>query len=976
MFSVRLLLALVLAASAATGAETIEDFDDGTVALQSWPGEDADPDSWCLDSTNTYLGSPFALRLWGNTWKLERVRGRRLDPGTVWQVACYVDQPGEIQGFGICDSAHALCYSLCGSEEVNPDSWVFTYQGAFEQDTWNLHTLPVGLDWFDRFGYLPEITGLVYINDRDTDPTAVALFDLVQDVTADLPAAPACSVWYETGPLLDNPDGSFSVTARFHSLVIDPDSPEHLYRWTFGDGATSADSHPSHTYTVYDDHAYTVLLEAEDETGLVGRASCRVQVDPGPSTFPARLTFTGDWMLARRYELSGGIIDTLGPEGIFDSILPWLDADLLVVNLESPLADEGERHPTKPIVFRGRPTNIAGLVHAGVDVVSLANNHVIDYGLAGMRQTQRLLDSCGILRSGAGAGIYEAALPVFAQHAGLNVGFLAASDRTGQYDNYQPYLNAGWNKPGFAVQDTCRLFRQLDELEGLADLRVVELHAGTEYSPEPPTDEGDEFYSPRAVAPADDDLAIRRRLLDRGADAVICHHPHILQGFEVHRGRLIAHSLGNFCFDQEYPETYPSVLLRARADSLGFTGFTVVPVYIDDYIPRRARGEFGNHILDCLARRSRDLNTWLLVNRDSALGDIVLDTLARNRRTRNRSESLALSPDSNWQVSAPFRLPLPGALSRVLSVSGSGQRQVRLGRELLPYGTCEDEGSTLWLFDQDDETYDTVAVRGHRSIRQDRPEGTSSRVTNLEERLVCPSDTLEYSIAAWLRADNSGSADAVFRCYSSRSGGFLATRELGSGMTGTSGWRFFHRGFEPASGTEFFDVFLTSTGPDSGDGRAWFDDVSVIEWGDWQPVTGPVPADWPNDIYWVQVRTDAPADSAELSWEETWCDQQVGVAVPPSRPPARRRLSAAPTVCRATALLNCEIGLPGPVRLEVFDALGRRVRSLVSGPRPAGRLSVNWDLRDDSGSRVSAGAYFCRLRTSESEATARLVVCR
>lgn len=970
------LLPLLLALATLPAAETIEDFDDGTVWLQSWPGEDVHPDSWCLDSVNTFLGSPYSLRLWGNTWKLEPIRARRLDSASVWRVACFLDRPGEIQGFGVCDSTRALFYSLHGSEQVNPDSWVFDYQSAFEPDSWNLHLLPVGTDWLDRFGCLPTITGLVFVNDRDDDPTAVALFDLVQDITEDLPIAPACSIWHETGPALANPDGSWSVTVRFHSRILDPDSPDHAFRWSFGDGATSPDSHPTHTYTVFDDHRYTVLLEVEDETGLVGHASCRVTVDPGPSSFPARLTFTGDWMLARRYELAGGIIDTLGPEGVFDSILPWLESDLLVINLESPLTDQGERHPTKPIVFRGRPTNVAGLVHAGVDIVSLANNHVIDYGLDGLRQTRHLLDSVGITSSGAGRDIYEAALPAFAAVSGLNIGFLAASDRTGQYDNYQPYLGAGWNKPGFANQDTARLFRQLAGLGPLADLRVVELHAGTEYSPVPPEDAGDEFYSPLAVAPVDDDLVIRRRLIEQDADLVVCHHPHILQGFEVHRGRLIAHSLGNFCFDQEYPETYPSVLLRARADSTGFAGFTVVPIYIDDYIPRRARGELGNHILDNLARRSRDLGTWLLVNRDSALGEIVLDTLGVSRHTRTRSESLAVVPDSGRRVSPPFRLPLPGALSRVLAVSGGGEPGVRFGRGLLPFGNCEDEGSTLWLFDQDDEGYDTLAARGRRSIRQQRPEGTGTRVTNLEERLVCPSDTLEYSLCAWPRADNSGLVDAAFRCYSSRSGGLLATRDLGSGVTGTAGWQFFHRDFRPAAGTEYFDVFLTSTGPDSGSGLAWFDDVSVIEWGEWQPVNSPVLHDWPNDIHWVQVRTSAELDSVELSWEETLVDPPVGIGRAPGRLPARRLITARPAVCRDAALLECEIRVAGPVRLEVFDALGRRVRSLVSGTRAPGRLSVNWDLRDDSRTLVSAGAYFCRLESAAGESTARLVVCR
>ena len=359
------------------------------------------------------------------------------------------------------------------------------------------------------------------------------------------------------------------MTVQFHSRVIDPDSPNHQYFWYFGDDGTSSDSAPSHTYVIEDDHDYTVLLEVQDSTGMWGRATCEITVDPGPTTFPVRLNFVGDIMLARGYDNPGGLIDTLGVDGIFEPTLPWLGdaADLTVANLECPLTAQGTPHPTKPIVFRGKPRTRSGLVYAGVDVVSQASNHVIDYGLDGMRETQDSLRAHGILFSGAGANSYEACQPIFSQQSGLNVAFLASCNRNGQYDNYQPYLDAGFNKPGFALLDSFHLAQSIARVRGLADVVVVETHSGIEYSPIPPaggkleirnpkleTPE-DEFYSPRDVEPDLHDIALRHQAIEQGADLVVNSHPHILQGFEVYRGRLICHSLGNCMFDLDYPET-------------------------------------------------------------------------------------------------------------------------------------------------------------------------------------------------------------------------------------------------------------------------------------------------------------------------------------------------------------------------------------------------------------------------------------
>jgi hypothetical protein len=284
---------LLVAVAVGRPALVIEDFESGSVTLGSYPGQDAQPDSWTLDTLVTHDSSNYSLKLFGNTWKTESIAAQRIDSGDVWQVWSYVYSVCEIQGFGLSDSAHTLLYSLSGNEEVNPDSWVTVYQGAFTYRRWNNYQLPVAEDWLWRFGYLPTVTSIVFLNDRDAGARGVAYYDDIERITEDLPVQPVVEIWYEQTDVRAQNGQAWDVTVRFHSQVTDPDSPWHSYRWQFGDGGTSTDSAPEHIYTVFDNHEYTVLLEATDSTGRRGRAACRVQVDPGLTSSSATSCWPG-----------------------------------------------------------------------------------------------------------------------------------------------------------------------------------------------------------------------------------------------------------------------------------------------------------------------------------------------------------------------------------------------------------------------------------------------------------------------------------------------------------------------------------------------------------------------------------------------------------------------------------------------------------------------------------------------------------
>jgi poly-gamma-glutamate capsule biosynthesis protein CapA/YwtB (metallophosphatase superfamily) len=967
-------------------ADTIENFDDGIIQLFSYPNEDMDPDAWALDSLITYNNSAFSLKLWGNTWKIESIVPVTLDTNDVWQVSAYVDTLAEIQGIGLRDTAHTLLYSFAGTQLLNTEDWVTVYQGAFDLQTWNNYLLPVGQDWLAYYGYLPIVTGVVFINDRDYDPNGVVYFDDIIDITYDLPMAPLVTIDHVPGKVYRDDHGTRLIDIQFFSTVVDTDSWYHDYFWYFGDDSTSSDPNPYHTYVVEDDHPYTVLLEVVDSTNLWGRATCTVTVDPGQTTFPLVMNFVGDVMLARRYEYPGGIIPTLGVEAIFEPTCPFLGdaAEITVANLEGPLTDAGLPHPTKPIIFRGSPDNVAGLVYAGIDVVTIANNHIIDFGLEGLQQTQTVLHTNGILFSGAGANSYEAYLPLFINEKGLCIAFLSSSDRTGQYDNYQPYLNAGFNKPGFANLTQFDISRQVQSVENDADIIIVEMHSGDEYNPIPEAsrwDENDfneeEMYSPLLLVPTRSDIADRHHAIDEGADLVVCHHVHVLQGMEVYNGKLIAHSLGDFTFDLNYPETYPSMILNALIDDTGPYEYKVTPVYIDDYIPRRAHGELGLYILDYLARRTKDLNTYLIVDRDSITAEVILDTTALTSTVTAFSDTVQLREEEGTWVSNPLRLVREGDISSINDIIPSGDWQFRLGREIVWFGNFEDEGCSMWLLDHPDEFYDdSIVYAGARSLCHFRSQQNVALATHFENRMPCSSDTAGYTVCGYIRTDNGNDAEVSIRFYQSRTTGFAIGSETTGQISGTNEWAFYYKNFTPANGTNYFDVWLRSEGPQSGDGYTWFDNVGGIEWGDWQTFTSPAEITTPNDYYWLQIRNDVETSSAVIYYEEKHYSGQTVVKDHKSETMNSANLSCFPNPVISEIKFQYYLAEPAQVELRIYNVLGQEVRTLFSGHQSAGYKTIQWDGYDNRGMRLSTGIYFCRFQSGKDEQTRKVILLK
>jgi poly-gamma-glutamate capsule biosynthesis protein CapA/YwtB (metallophosphatase superfamily) len=201
-------------------------------------------------------------------------------------------------------------------------------------------------------------------------------------------------------------------------------------------------------------------------------------------------------------------------------------SDVVIANLESPLLREGPSVPGK-CALRGSPEWAAILKQAGVHIVSLANNHVMDFGEAGLASTIQALEAAGIRYAGAGHNRTQANAPLFLQCNGIRVGVLARTSVPVSSPSY-----ATDDRPGTAFLDMQDTADAIHACREQADVVMLSIHWGVE-----------EYDYPSARQ-----RSMARRFLDAGAQLVLGHHPHVLQGLEAIQTGLVCYSLGNLVF--------------------------------------------------------------------------------------------------------------------------------------------------------------------------------------------------------------------------------------------------------------------------------------------------------------------------------------------------------------------------------------------------------------------------------------------
>lgn len=267
-------------------------------------------------------------------------------------------------------------------------------------------------------------------------------------------------------------------------------------------------------------------------------------------------------------------------------------ADITVGNLESALGTVGEPAP-KSYPFRAPPEAAQALALGGFDVVSLANNHGMDYGPEALLQALELLKAANVQPIGAGANRAEARAPYITTVNGLTVALLGyvnvpvearSAFDVAVWDATETTPGLAWGEPESVAADVTAVSQQVD-------LVVVVLHSGFEYIEEP----------------GEKQAAIARAAIDAGADLVIGHHAHILQGIEYYHGGVIVYGLGNFAFEIDGdPNT---AILNVWLDKNGVRELELVPAIIQfGGQPRLAEAWETRPILERVYYLTRILN--------------------------------------------------------------------------------------------------------------------------------------------------------------------------------------------------------------------------------------------------------------------------------------------------------------------------------------------------------------------------------
>ncbi len=252
------------------------------------------------------------------------------------------------------------------------------------------------------------------------------------------------------------------------------------------------------------------------------------------------LLFGGDVLLSDHvlgaYERGGGIAGVLG-EGFLEEMR---QADIFMVNQEFPFSSRGEQAPDKQYTFRLPPEKVSIFQEMGIDIVTLANNHALDFGTDALLDSCAVLDSAGICRVGAGS-LEEAQAWKTMEVKGKRIAFLGVT----RVIPVAEWAATAYNPGMFSTYDPTRVLEQIQAAKGENDYVVVYVHWGIE----------------KEEYPEDYQKTMGRQYIDAGADLVIGSHPHVLQGIEYYKEKPIVYSLGNLVFGSSIPKT---MLLRAE----------------------------------------------------------------------------------------------------------------------------------------------------------------------------------------------------------------------------------------------------------------------------------------------------------------------------------------------------------------------------------------------------------------------------
>ncbi|MEU0878300.1 CapA family protein [Lentzea sp. NPDC005914] len=555
----------------------------------------------------------------------------------------------------------------------------------------------------------------------------------------------------------------------------------------------------------------------------------------------------GDVMFGRRYAEpdDGGAAALVpdqdaarGAERVVSAVAPaFAAADLRTVNLESVVSDlpADRAYPQKRFILKSASATTSGLRALGVDCAVLANNHSRDFLEQGVADTRAALTKAGIGMAGADVTAEGAAVPFLKTVNGTGVAVAGFTSVDGDFVNgaypaaprppdstpddawrYQERLwgfggvttarrtiGQAWEayqKAESRAPDQAEMWKSLvivypelqdwvarrghggatrwdpvtspAQIAGLAarnQLVVVQLHAGFQF---------------QDVA-SDNVRAMAHAAIDAGADIVIGHHPHVLQGIEWYKGHLIVYSLGNFVFDQNFLATFASVVVRTVWDGDHLLEARLLPLELVDYRPVPLTGDAARRVLGRIwelglqpASTDRDRTGAVRAYLKQPAPDVVPAQVVVEHNTGRITAASTVAETRTVQVPAHgvVDLAAPGTLTR--PVGGDG---IEVGRDLFGWGRFEDEtadggvdSATHWKTGGTTETSQVGPTpQGQRFLRLSAAAGKAvqtraiARIPVPRHRFYAPGGSVpadpepSYSARAMVRG--TGSETAYFR---------------------------------------------------------------------------------------------------------------------------------------------------------------------------------------------------------------------
>lgn len=565
------------------------------------------------------------------------------------------------------------------------------------------------------------------------------------------------------------------------------------------------------------------------------------------------MIFGGDAMMGRRFskpfEGEPALIRSdhklNDAKAILKHVKPYLElADFASVNLETQVieTEPAEKAP-KSVTFFTPPETIDALQWAGIDYVTLGNNHTYDYLDAGLKATLKHLRQCGIAFSGAGLTESEALRSYEAALDGSGYGMQGYVGWAGSARPSQVAEGDTKGGPPLGSFDTIIASVARDRSQGL--LPIVQYHGSLEYGDEPSLDTETRL----------------KGAIDAGAVMALGHHPHVYQGLEVYKGKLIAWSLGNFTFDQYFYTAQKSALLYVWMDGDNFHRAEVVPIYIKGYTPTPATGEMRHNILKRISSLSARRSTHMAASGGHA---VVLSGAAATPAATSLDYDALRSESRDGTVWTLTHYPWNTQVSDLSNLPNGAKH--RFGRDLLSRGDFEgyptfDALDRSWLdIAANVEVTDDEAYSGSRSLKVTAPVKTSVE-TGMRKFTRAFKPGSPTTITAMLKSDKTATVIFSFQKRGTRDGLTAALEgnpkiELGRKVIQPGDWQQIAVDFiSPRVGARSFRFLVEVRNMSGETTTVYLDDLALVEWQTpYRDETIPALKSVVNDFSHVQIR--------------------------------------------------------------------------------------------------------------------------